>query len=118
MRGIVIALSHGGGPLPVLGDPSHHAITRSLQTRVPAILRLKTAYAPRAIVVVTAHWTTPIPTVSSGHKHNILYDYYNFPAEAYKLKYDAPGSPEVAGEIAKAMKDEGLEVEQNDERRE
>jgi aromatic ring-opening dioxygenase catalytic subunit (LigB family) len=108
-RGTVIALSHGGGPLPILGDPHHAAITASLKTRVPKLLRLGTPDAPRAIVVVTAHWSTARPTVSSGAKHALLFDYYNFPAEAYKLKYDAPGSPAVAAEVFDAMKKEGLD---------
>jgi hypothetical protein len=38
-RGAVISLSHGGGPMPVLGDPGHADIVKSLKTRVPEILR-------------------------------------------------------------------------------
>ncbi|KAI0592063.1 hypothetical protein Alg130_00664 [Pyrenophora tritici-repentis] len=90
----VISLSHGGGPMPVLGDPSHASITRSLQTKVPQILKLGTPDAPRAIVVVTAHWSTEKARVSSGAKHELLYDYYGFPEESYKIRHDAPGSPE------------------------
>ncbi len=58
-RGAVVALSHGGGPMPVLGDPDSAALAQSLRTRVPAILGLDDpARRPRAIVLVTAHWST------------------------------------------------------------
>ncbi|OCL12537.1 LigB subunit of an aromatic-ring-opening dioxygenase LigAB, partial [Glonium stellatum] len=105
----VICVSHGGGPLPVLGDPMHKEIVKSLQTRVPALLKLGTPEAPRAIVLVTAHWSERNPTISSAAKHELLYDYYGFPPESYKLRYDAPGSPEVAREVAAALKGVGLE---------
>ncbi|OCK75592.1 Extradiol aromatic ring-opening dioxygenase [Lepidopterella palustris CBS 459.81] len=115
-RAAVIALSHGGGPLPVLGDPMHASIVSSLQTRVPEILKLGTPEQPRAIVLVTAHWLTQKPTISSAERHELLYDYYGFPPESYKLKYDAAGSPEVAGEVEKLLKEAGLKPECDKER--
>lgn len=115
-RAPVIVLSHGGGPLPILGDPGHKHICNSLKTRVPKILRLDTPQAPRAIVLVTAHWSERNPTISSGSKHRLLYDYHGFPAESYRLKYDAPGSPEVAEEVAQAMREVGLKPELDDDR--
>jgi aromatic ring-opening dioxygenase catalytic subunit (LigB family) len=113
-RGAVLALSHGGGPMPVLGDPGSASIVRSLKGRAPDILRLNAAAAadrPRAIVLVTAHWSRADPTVSSGAKHRLYYDYGGFPAEAYRLRYDAPGSPEVAARLAELLRDEGMRPE-------
>ncbi|KAF2789316.1 extradiol ring-cleavage dioxygenase [Melanomma pulvis-pyrius CBS 109.77] len=104
----VISISHGGGPMPLLGDPSQAAIAKSLRTKVPAILKIGTAEQPRAIVLVTAHWSTDVPTISSAEKHELLYDYYGFPPEAYELKYDAPGSPEVAELVGGALEAKGL----------
>ncbi|TQS31990.1 hypothetical protein Golomagni_07709, partial [Golovinomyces magnicellulatus] len=104
----VIALSHGGGPMPLLGDPNHAAITASLQKRVPQILALNSAKPPKAIVLITAHWTTSTPTVSNSSTHSLLYDYYGFPPEAYELQYPAEGSPSIASEIDSAFKAEGL----------
>lgn len=102
--------------MPLLGDPSHTSITSSLRTRVPKLLRLNTPQAPRAIILITAHWSTTHPTISSGSSHRLLYDYYGFPREAYSLKYPAPGSPEVAAEIKDALEKEGLTAELDDER--
>ncbi|KXJ85700.1 Extradiol ring-cleavage dioxygenase, class III enzyme, subunit B [Microdochium bolleyi] len=107
-RAAAICISHGGGPMPVLGDPGHKHLVASMKNRVPKVLKLGTPEAPRAIVVVTAHWSTKHPTVSSGAKHSLYYDYGGFPAEAYKLKYDAPGSPEVAEEVQAALTKAGF----------
>jgi hypothetical protein len=104
----VISISHGGGPMPILGDPSHAAITHSLKNRVPKILKLGTPEEPRAIVLVTAHWNTEEVKISSGEKHDLYYDYGGFPAEAYSLKYDAPGSPEVAEMVRRALEEHGI----------
>jgi hypothetical protein len=112
----VISLSHGGGPMPLLGDPSHAAITKSLKTKVPKVLKLGTPEAPKAVVLVTAHWSTSKVTVSSGSKHGLLYDYYGFPPESYEIKHDAPGSPEVAGQVAKALEEVGIECEKDAKR--
>ncbi|KAJ4325287.1 hypothetical protein N0V94_000811 [Neodidymelliopsis sp. IMI 364377] len=112
----VLSISHGGGPMPILGDPSHAEITKSLQTRVPKILRLGTPEQPKAIVLVTAHWSTDKVTISSGARHDLLYDYYGFPDEAYNLKYDAPGSPEVAGEVERLLKEAGVECKKDSQR--
>ncbi|CAK7266472.1 hypothetical protein SEPCBS119000_002041 [Sporothrix epigloea] len=120
-RAAVIALSHGGGPLPLLGDPSHDALVESMRTRVPTILGLKSTGAgiqdrPRAIVLVTAHWSERVPAVSSGDRPALLYDYGGFPPAAYELRYDAPGSSEVAQRVASLLRQGGFQPELNDTR--
>lgn len=95
--------------MPVLGDPGHEQIVKSLKERVPAILKLGGPDAPRAIVVVTAHWSKTQPTISSARSHSLYYDYGGFPPEAYRLKYPAAGSPEVAGEVKKALEEAGFQ---------
>jgi aromatic ring-opening dioxygenase catalytic subunit (LigB family) len=112
----VISLSHGGGPMPLLGDPSHRDIVNSLKTKLPKILKLGTSEAPKAIVLVTAHWSTDKVTVSSGSRHELLYDYYGFPPESYEIKHNAPGSPEVASEVQKALKEAGIDCAKDSER--
>ncbi|KAF1976154.1 Extradiol ring-cleavage dioxygenase, class III enzyme, subunit B [Bimuria novae-zelandiae CBS 107.79] len=104
----VICISHGGGPLPLLGDPSQAQLTHSLKTRVPKILKLGTPEQPKAIVLVTAHWSTTDVTISSGEKPALYYDYHGFPDEAYRLRYDAPGSPEVAELVRRQLEEAGI----------
>lgn len=102
--------------MPLLNDPGHKDVIRSLKTRIPKVLRLNTPEAPRAIIVVTAHWSERYPTISNAKKHHLYYDYYGFPSEAYNLKYDAPGSPDIAQEVFDALKSEGLSPEMDEER--
>jgi aromatic ring-opening dioxygenase catalytic subunit (LigB family) len=89
---------------------------QSLKNTVPKILKLGTPEAPRAIVVVTAHWSERKPKISSAKKHELYYDYYGFPSDAYELKYDAPGSPEVAQEVMQALETEKLHPVMDDSR--
>ncbi|QDS77668.1 hypothetical protein FKW77_003329 [Venturia effusa] len=115
-KGAVISFAHGGGPMPLLNDPNHKDIINSLKNRVPKILRLGTDKAPRAIVLVTAHWSERVPTISNAEKHKLYYDYGGFPRETYKLKYDAPGSPAVAKELFDVLQTAGLQPDTDGER--
>lgn len=112
----VLAISHGGGPLPALGDNSHAAITNSLQTTVPKILKLGSSEAPRAIIVITAHWSTEKVHISSAVAHKMFYDYHGFSSEAYTLVHRAPGSPEIAAEVERALKDANMDCVRDSER--
>ncbi len=111
-----ICVCHGGGPLPVMGDPAHASLIKSMTEKVPSILRLGTADAPRAIILVTAHWSERRPTISSGEKHKLYYDYGGFPPETYKLKYNAPGSPNIAKEVYKLLEGAGFSPKMDEER--
>lgn len=95
--------------MPIMGDANHKDIIYSLKHRVPKLLRLGTPDAPQAIVLVTAHWTTSTPIITSSQKPGLYYDYYGFPKETYSLKYDAPGSPSIAEKVKAAMEKQGLE---------
>jgi aromatic ring-opening dioxygenase catalytic subunit (LigB family) len=115
-RAPVISVCHGGGPMPIMNDPSHAELIKSMTTKVPSVLGLGTPNAPRAIVLVTAHWSERRPTISNGKKPKLYYDYGGFPPETYKLKYDAPGSLEVAKQVYELLEKAGLSPEMDGER--
>ena len=45
-----------------------------------------------------------MPTVGGGAHPSLLYDYYGFPADAYKVTYPAPGSPELAARVNELLR--------------
>lgn len=92
----ILFVSHGGGPLPLLGEPGHQALVRCLKQISGTIQR------PERILVVSAHWEEPCATVLSGSKHPLLFDYYGFPEESYGYTYDCEGMPDWA----KALKND------------
>ena len=90
----IVYFSHGGGPLPILGDPSHQAMV-DFMLRLPSQLR-----KPDAILVISAHWEEGAATLLGAQTPPMFYDYYGFPPEAYEINYPAPGSPDLANRIA------------------
>lgn len=98
----VIFLPHGGGPLPVLGDPAHAALKQFMQAIPPRLGQ------PRAILVVSAHWEAPQATVTSAPQPELIYDYYGFPPESYQIRYPAPGAPALAQRVAELLESHGL----------
>lgn len=97
-RAQIVYFSHGGGPLPILGDPTHKAMNAFME-KLPSHLR-----KPEAILVISAHWEQGMPTLQGGESPKMLYDYYGFPKEAYEIKYPAPGAPKLAEEIHSIFK--------------
>ncbi len=90
----IIYFSHGGGPLPILGDAGHKAMV-DFMLQLPSRLR-----KPEAILVISAHWEEDAATLLSAPAPPLLYDYFGFPDAAYEITYPAPGSPGLADRIA------------------
>ena len=66
---------------------------------------------PRAIIIVSPHWDTAVPTVGCAERLETIHDFGGFPAELYTLQYPATGCPEAAQEVAAAIAAAGLPVE-------
>jgi aromatic ring-opening dioxygenase catalytic subunit (LigB family) len=93
----VLYLSHGGGPMPLLGDPGHQQMVSLLREIAAKIPR------PSAILVISAHWEAPAPTATSGPTPPLIYDYYGFPEASYRIQYPCPGEPDLAHAIVAAL---------------
>jgi 4,5-DOPA dioxygenase extradiol len=63
---------------------------------------------PRAIVAVSAHTLARAPLVLGAARHETVHDFGGFPAELYALRYDAPGSPELAAEVSAHLQSAGI----------
>jgi aromatic ring-opening dioxygenase catalytic subunit (LigB family) len=64
---------------------------------------------PKALLVVSAHWEAEKPTVGAAVKPPLIYDYTNFPPHTYRLRYDAPGSPALAGRVSELLSASGID---------
>jgi len=75
---------------------------------------LGNSMSPKAIVIFTAHWDDKILTIlSSDSVYNTMYDFYGFPKELYKIKYEAKGCSLIASEIEDKLKKQGIEVKKD-----
>ena len=98
----ILYLSHGGGPLPILGDPGHKAMITFMKDLPDQLSR------PKNIVVISAHWEEQNPTLLGAAKPPMFYDYYGFPEPAYEIDYPADGNPSLAKRISEELAKSGI----------
>lgn len=103
MKAQILYISHGGGPMPILGDRYHLRMVDFLKGLSTKLKR------PDAIVVLSAHWECPKPTLLCAQNPSLLYDYYGFPEEAYQLRYPSPMAVDLANHIASLFEDAVLD---------
>ena len=98
----VAFVPHGGGPWPFveLGLPADEvaALSGYLQS-----VRSLPATPPRALLIVSAHWEEPVPTVMTAERPSILYDYFGFPPESYRITWPASGDPALATRVRELL---------------
>jgi aromatic ring-opening dioxygenase catalytic subunit (LigB family) len=112
-----VYLPHGGGPWPFV-DQSRFgpagmydgmaAYLRELPRALPA--------RPRALLVISAHWEAPLPTVTTSPAPPMLYDYSGFPPETYRIRWPAPGDPELARQVRQLLGHRGIDSAEDPER--
>jgi len=64
--------------------------------------------SPQAILVISAHWEEPVPTVTTSAAPPMVYDYYGFPPASYEITWPAPGSPAVAARVRALLEGAGI----------
>lgn len=106
----VLFISHGGGPLPLLGDEGHKEMVQNLKLIASKINK------PSAILVISAHWEANIPTITSGSHPSLIYDYYGFPEESYDIQYPCPGEQGLAKQVQGVLGDKGIQASLDEQR--
>ena len=93
-----VFISHGS-PMHALQPGAAGEAWKALARRLPK---------PRAILIASAHWETQLPMLTGSDKPETIHDFYNFPEPLYRLRYPAPGAPEVAKRAQGLLKDAGF----------
>lgn len=82
-------ISHGSPMLALTPTPAHHFLRR-----------LGQSLAPKAVVVVSAHWESLELKVSETAWPETIHDFGGFPRELFECQYPAPGEPVLAHRLA------------------
>lgn len=90
----VVFVGHGS-PMNAIDDNRYTRIWRAIGESVPR---------PSAILVISAHWFIGYTAVTAMAQPRTIHDFFGFPDQLFALEYAAPGAPDVAKEVAEAVK--------------
>lgn len=65
---------------------------------------------PSTILIVSAHWDTQFPTISTSNKPETIHDFGGFPQQLYEIQYPANGAPAIAAKVAELLMQAGIDV--------
>jgi 4,5-DOPA dioxygenase extradiol len=99
-----IFVSHGS-PMTALEPREAGAFMQQLGPAIDA-----TFGRPKAIVAVSAHTLARAPLLLAAARHEAVYDFGGFDDQLYTLRYDAPGAPALATQVASLLGAAGIEV--------
>ncbi|KAH9203881.1 Extradiol ring-cleavage dioxygenase, class III enzyme, subunit B [Leptodontidium sp. 2 PMI_412] len=120
-RASVVAVCHGGRPMPIFNDLGHAALIKSIKNTVRMALK-GIDLEPRNAQRTTCYCPCdcPLERTSPDNQqrcsHSLYYDYGSFLREACALKYLALGSPDVVDEVFAALEEAGFKPEMDRER--
>ncbi|HEY2071160.1 MAG TPA: class III extradiol ring-cleavage dioxygenase [Rhizomicrobium sp.] len=99
-------VSHGAPTLPFDDVPARDFL-RGLGGQVER---------PRAILCLSAHWDTNGPDINVVTSNTTLHDFHGFPEQLYRVRYDAPGAPELARAAQSLLAQNGFTTAMDSER--
>ncbi|HVO90056.1 MAG TPA: class III extradiol ring-cleavage dioxygenase [Casimicrobiaceae bacterium] len=91
-------VSHGS-PMHAVQDAPASAAWRTIAREVPH---------PRAVLIASAHWETAMPMLTGSERPETIHDFGGFPQELYRIRYPAPGAPDIAARAVALLEDAGI----------
>jgi 4,5-DOPA dioxygenase extradiol len=92
-------VSHGAPILPLTDVPA-----RDFLQALPGMLNAR----PTAILMISAHWETQVPTVNVVETNDTIYDFGGFDPALRQLRYPAPGSAALADRVGTLLTEAGM----------
>jgi len=113
----VVFVPHGGGPWPFV-DLGNFLDGREFDVLAGYLrgLAAQLPERPQAMLVISAHWEARVPTVMTNPNPPILYDYYGFPPESYRITWPAPGAPRLAARVRALLEGAGIPTAEDAQR--
>jgi 4,5-DOPA dioxygenase extradiol len=68
---------------------------------------------PKAVLCVSAHWYSPGIAVTAMPTPRTIHDFGGFPPELYQVKYQAPGSPDLAERVSELLSPLAVQLDQS-----
>lgn len=93
-------LSHGAPPLA--DDPIWPGELAAWSADLPR---------PKAVLMVSAHWEEAPLALGAVTTLPLVYDFWGFPEHYYRVRYAAPGAPELAERVRKLLRAPGTPVQ-------
>ena len=112
----VVFVPHGGGPWPFVHVGFGDKLELDVLAQYLKDVRTLPKTAPKALLVVSAHWEEAVPTVMTHARPPMFYDYYGFPPESYRITWPAPGEPKLAARVQALLAGKGFATAANEGR--
>lgn len=101
-----IFVSHGAPDLSLHPSPARTFLTQ-LGNRLGQ---------PQAILMISAHWGTHQPTVSTVKQPDTIHDFWGFDRRLNAIDYQAKGAPQLADKVIQLFNNAGIKISTNSTR--